>query len=223
MIYTEDLVKDIAKDAYETGDVKFLINSFDCVLLVIDMQEEFVKPEWTPYWIPEATKQILKIKKIIDKCRKNSIPIIYTATNDNQQCYDRPSIKDIMPNKYIQLSFSEDWNKWFTKVRIVDDLAPEKSDIILNKPSYGAFYNTALETILRNLECKTIIICGTLTNYSCGVTARQAYERGFKVIFGSDITSTDDMELHKNELKTLKKGFAKIMTSDDILKILKIN
>ena len=38
----------------------------------------------------------------------------------------------------------------------------------------------------------TVIICGTFTNYCSGTTARQAYERGFKVVFGSDITATDD-------------------------------
>jgi nicotinamidase-related amidase len=64
----------------------------------------------------------------------------------------------------------------------------------------------------------TVVICGTLTNFCCGTTARQAYERGFKVIVGSDVTATDDPELHAAELKTLRKGFAMVTTSTAIIK-----
>jgi nicotinamidase-related amidase len=89
------------------------------------------------------------------------------------------------------------------------------------KPSYGAFYDTPLETILKNMGRDTIIICGTLTNYCCGTTARQGYERGFKVVFGSDVTSTDEPSLQEPELKVLRKGFAKVMESDMIINSLK--
>jgi len=71
------------------------------------------------------------------------------------------------------------------------------------------------------LEKDTVIICGTLTNYCCGATARQAYERSFKVIFGSDVTSTDDPEMQEPELKVLRKGFAKVLTAEDIINALR--
>jgi len=65
------------------------------------------------------------------------------------------------------------------------------------------------------------MICGTLTNYCCGTTARQAYERGFKVVFGGDITATDDPNLQEPELKVLRKGFARVMTLNEILETLR--
>ena len=81
------------------------------------------------------------------------------------------------------------------------ELAPREDEIVIHKPSYCAFYGTPLETILKNLGKDTVIICGTVTNICCGMTARQAYERSFKVIFGSDVTSTDDPDLQEPELK----------------------
>ncbi|MFI1200229.1 isochorismatase family protein [Streptomyces sp. NPDC020883] len=42
--------------------------------------------------------------------------------------------------------------------------------------------------MLRDLGRDTVIVTGTLTNYCCGTTARQAYERGCEVVFGSDVT-----------------------------------
>ena len=68
------------------------------------------------------------------------------------------------------------------------------------------------------MERDTVIICGTLTNFCCGATARQAYERSFKVVFGSDITATDDPDMQKPELKVLRKGFAKVLSVEEIIK-----
>jgi nicotinamidase-related amidase len=96
-----------------------------------------------------------------------------------------------------------------------------KNDLVILKPSYGAFYDTPLETILKNLNKDTVIICGTLTNLYCGATARQAYERGFKVVFGSDVTSTDDPELQEPELKVLRKGFARVLSLAQIIEALR--
>jgi Isochorismatase family len=72
---------------------------------------------------------------------------------------------------------------------------------------------------LRNLGTDTIVIAGTLTNFCCGTMARQGYERGVHVIVGSDITATDDPVMQGAELRVLRKGFARVMTSVEICTI----
>jgi nicotinamidase-related amidase len=218
MKFTEKMVKEAAIQAYENGDVQFEINTDKCALLVIDMQDEFVKPEWTSSWIPEATRQVPAVKQLINHCRSKNIPVIFTAFKDTHLFKDRPKTGDLMPNRYPQLGNDP---TWFTEGKIWHELEPDDNDIVIYKPSYGAFYDTPLETILKNYGKDTIIICGTLTNYCCGTTARQGYERGFKVIFGSDVTSTDDPDMQEPELKVLRKGFAKVMPAGDIMKNLK--
>jgi nicotinamidase-related amidase len=121
----------------------------------------------------------------------------------------------MMPNRYPVLPI--DQSSFFVNGKVWQELEPMDSEIIIHKPSYGAFYDTALETILRNLSKDTVIICGTLTNFCCGTTARQAYERGFKVIFGSDVTSTDDPAMQEPELMVLRKGFAKVLSIQEIV------
>jgi hypothetical protein len=49
------------------------------------------------------------------------------------------------------------------------------------------------------------------------MTARQAYGRCFKVVFGSDITSPDEPEMQEAELRVLRKGFAIILNSEEIM------
>ncbi|MFF4778079.1 cysteine hydrolase family protein [Microtetraspora fusca] len=91
-----------------------------------------------------------------------------------------------------------------------------EDEVLIRKPSYGAFYDTPLDTILRNLGRDTVIVTGTLTNYCCGTTARQAYERGYRVVFGADVTATDDESRQEPELAVLRKGFALVLSAEEI-------
>jgi nicotinamidase-related amidase len=214
--FTDKQVLDLAKRAYEAGDVEFDIIPEKCALLVIDMQDEFVKPHWTPYWVPEATRQVPRIKRLIEHCRAKKITVIFTVYSRTHNYFDRPKTLPLMPSRFPDLDI--DQSSFFLKGNVWHELAPEKNEIVVHKPSYGAFYDTPLETILRNLEKDTVIICGTLTNYCCSTTARQAYERSFKVVFGSDVTSAHFRDLHEAELKVLRRGFAKILSEDEIIR-----
>ncbi|MFH1194888.1 MAG: isochorismatase family cysteine hydrolase [bacterium] len=215
--FTEEQVLKFAKEAYENGDASFKIGSNSCALLVIDMQDEFVKPGWTPYWAPAATRQVPLIKELIENCRSKNIPVIYTVFSNTNFYLDRPVTGKFMPNRFSNVEY--DQSQLFIKGKVWHELEPMKNEIVIHKPSYGAFYDTPLETILKNLKKDTVIICGALTNYCSGTTARQAYERGFKVVFGSDVNATDDMSLQETELKVLRKGFAKVVTAKEIMEV----
>jgi len=204
----------LARDGYERGCASFDVDQDDCALLVIDMQDEFVRPGWTPYWVPGATRAVPRVLRLIDACRDAGVPVIYTAFAATHEGLDRPRSGAAMPNRIPGAELDPEW---FHDGRIWDELAPLPGEVVIQKPSYGAFYDTPLETILKNLGRGTVIVSGTLTNFCCGTTARQAYERGFRVVFGSDVTATDDAELHEAELKVLRRGFALVLTCDEIL------
>ncbi len=146
------------------------------------------------------------------------IPVIFTGYSGTHNYLDRPKSGKFMPNRFPDSDI--DQSRFFVEGRVWHELLLKKDEIVIQKSSYGAFYDTPLETILKNLEKDTVIICGTMTNYCCGLTARQAYERSFKVIFGSDVTSTDDPGLQEAELKVLRRGFAKVLSAEEIIEML---
>lgn len=213
--FSESEVLRLAEAAY-SGNPSFPFSPETTALLVIDMQDDFVRPHWTPFWVPDATRMVGRIKHLIEFCRHRKIPIIFTAYARTHSRLDRPKSGAFMPNRYK--GKVPDDPSYFRDGRIWHELAPREDEIVIHKPSYGAFFDTPLETILKNLGRDTVIICGTLTNFCCGTTARQAYERGFNVIVGNDVTASDDRELHKAELRTLRKGFAMVATSSAIIK-----
>jgi nicotinamidase-related amidase len=216
--YTEEQLLELARRAYEEGDAGFDIVPEKCALLVIDMQDEFVKPHWTPDWVPEATRQVPRIKKLIEHCRSKNVPVIFTVYSKTHNYLDRPGTGEFMPGRYPDVK--ADRSSSFVEGRVWHELAPAEDEVVIHKPSYGAFYDTPLETVLKNLGKDTVIICGTVTNICCGATARQAYERSFKVIFGSDVTSSDYPDLQEYELKVLRKNFARVLSADEIIESL---
>jgi nicotinamidase-related amidase len=159
------------------------------------------------------------MKRLIEHCRGKAIPVIFTVFSKTNNYLDRPKTGALMPNRYSKLNI--DQSSFFAKGHVWHELAPKTGEVVIHKPSYGAFYDTPLESILKSLEKDIVIISGTLTNYCCGTTARQAYERSFKVVFGSDVTSTDDPDMQEPELKVLRKGFARVLTADQITEMLK--
>lgn len=214
--FTQDYILSKAKRDYERGEASTKINPKKTALIVVDMVEEFTKPNLTPSWVPEATKQLPKIRDLIDTCRKVGVQVIYTCYVFHSSYVDmNPAFRDGL----TPLDKFDDYDgpPLFQKESIDPFIKPEYGkDVVIAKPSYGAFTGTTLDFVLKNLKVDTVIICGTMTNYCCGTTAREAHGHGYKVVFGSDINSTDDPTLQEAELKTLRRGFALVLTKDQI-------
>jgi ureidoacrylate peracid hydrolase len=58
---------------------------------------------------------------------------------------------------------------------LVDRLAPRAGDIVIAKPRYSAFYNTALDSLLRARGIKTLAFCGIATNVCVESTLRDGF------------------------------------------------
>lgn len=63
-------VQEMTSRAYES-DASFQVTAESSALLVIDMQDEFVRPEWTPYWVPAGSRQIPGVKQLIGTTATN--------------------------------------------------------------------------------------------------------------------------------------------------------
>lgn len=209
MRYTEAWVTARAREAYEHGTASFEVEPSRTALLVIDMQDEFVRPEWSPFWVPAATRMASRLRRFVEDCRNAEIPVIWTMFDDTHHGLDRPSALALLAHG------DTGWRRP-GPAQIWSDMGYRPEEVLIRKPSYGAFYDTPLDTILRNLGRDAVLITGTLTNYCCGTTARQAYERGYRVVFASDLTATDDETRQEAELAVLRKGFARVLTSEEI-------
>lgn len=212
--FTEAWVLARAQEQYTDGTAEFGVEPGRTALVVVDMIDEFVKPNWSPYWIPEATRQVPTIRRVIDAFHDAELPVIFLAYEVGVQGRNFPITETLVPiGKYVA-TYAD---KILQRVAIFEPLGPAQQDLVVLKHCYSGFHGTELELVLRSLDISTLVIAGTMTNYCCGATAREAFWRGFKVVFGSDINSSDDDDLHEAEIRTLRRGYARIMSAAEII------
>jgi ureidoacrylate peracid hydrolase len=58
---------------------------------------------------------------------------------------------------------------------LVDALRPQSGDIVLAKPRYSAFFNTALDSMLRARDIRTLVFTGIATNVCVESTLRDGF------------------------------------------------
>ena len=212
--FTEEVIARSAAAQYRQGEADMWVTPGRTALLIIDMIDEFVRPRWTPYWVPQATAQAPVIRQIRDAFNVARAPVVYLAYEVGLRGLNFPLTDARVPIGFAAEVYA---GEILQRVALWHELAPGPDDLLVLKHSYSGFHQTPLEGVLRSLGVTTVVITGTMTNFCCGSTAREAFWRGFDVVFGSDCNSTDDPALHQAELATLRRGFAKIATAAEII------
>ena len=101
---------------------------------------------------------------------------------------------------------------------IVDDLAPETGDILIEgKRGLDTFASTNLDFILRSKGITTIVLGGFLTNCCVESTMRTGYENGYQVITLSDCLAATSAEEHDNALRYDYPMFSVPMTAAEFI------
>ena len=213
--YSDADLEALARDQYWHGDAGFELVPEQTALVLIDMQEDFVTSVGGPYRVPEAGRRVPAMARLLEGFRRRNRPVIHTAFAATHHYLDRPALGHTMPNRARRTEFDD--SQLFRTPRFVPPLQPLDAEVVILKPSYGAFYDTPLETILKRLGVSTVVLAGTLTDCCVGTTARQAYERGFGAVVASDATAAALTEMHEAELRILRRSFARVLSVDEIL------
>ena len=182
------------------------ISKKNTALLLIDFQRDFCEKggyadkifggiNWVNSILPNA-------KKLLDFARKNKLFIVYTREGYKKDLSDCDSLRQ-KRSKLAGASIGSKGPMGRLLVRgeygqdIIDLLKPMKSEIILDKPSYGAFCSTRLKTILKKNNIKNLILCGVTADVCVHTTLREAVERGFYCYYVKDAISTPNSYLRK--------------------------
>jgi len=73
-------------------------------------------------------------------------------------------------------------------LNFLDGVAPQKGDYFIGKTVYSGFFNTALDSLLRNLQVKTLITAGFRLDACLLGTVLDALYRNYQVILIRDAT-----------------------------------
>ncbi|KPX69807.1 Isochorismatase family protein [Pseudomonas syringae pv. maculicola] len=202
--------------------VQWPINPRRTAVIVVDMQKVFCEPHGALY--VKSTADIVRpVQTLLCAARAAQVMVVYLRHTVRGDGSDTGRMRDLYPN-VDQILARHD-----PDVEIIDALAPESGDVIIDKLFYSGFHNTDLDTVLRARDVDTIIICGTVTNVCCETTIRDGVHREYKVIALSDANAAMDYpdvgfgavsaeEVQRISLTTIAYEFGEVTTTADIIR-----
>lgn len=161
----------------------------EIALLLVDVINDLDFPEAKQLmrYAPAMARKLAKLKQ---RAKRAGIPAIYV--NDNFGRW-RSDLRRLV----------EHCRKGRGR-EIVDLLRPEEDDYFVLKPKHSGFFSSTLETLLRYLDAKTLIITGIAGNYCVLFTANDAYMRDYKLVVPSDCTVSNTVQENRDALKLMR-------------------
>lgn len=164
----------------------------EIALLLIDVINDLDFPEANQL-LRHARPMARKLLRLKERAKKAGIPVIYVNDNFGRWQSDfRRQVEhclrgDSKGHEIVQL------------------LRPEEDDYFVLKPKHSGFFSTTLETLLRYLGSRRLILTGIAGNFCVLFTANDAYMRDYELIIPSDCTASNSAEENREALALMRK------------------
>jgi ureidoacrylate peracid hydrolase len=190
-------------------------------LLVIDMQNYFVKPGHQGE-VPPARDIVPNINRLAAELRRRAGHVVWlrNGTTDTRQSWSNYhewlTTPQRMQRRYEAMHEGHDGFKFWQD----NDIRPE--DACLTKTRYSAFIqgSSEIERHLRERKLDTVLIAGTATNICCESSARDAMMLNFKTIMVADALAATSDDEHNASLSAFYGQFGDVQTVEEVLQAL---
>lgn len=207
-------------------------------LMIVDMQRYYLEEEsdYCQYFSSLYPGSLVYIR---NRCEKTVIPNIqrlkfYFSKEGFPVIYLRLCGKD-NNREDLHRFFRESWlqglEHGYDSVypleddpmsNIVDELKPSAGDTIIHKTTFSPFSFTSIEETLRSLDVDTLVFTGLATSQCVETTARDASDRGYRVVHIHDAQADYDQNTHEASLLSSRGvcgGF--IENTEDFISLIK--
>jgi ureidoacrylate peracid hydrolase len=138
-----------------------------------------------------------RLKAFIDEARRAGVRIIraqvlHNEASDSEVWNERPNHPAVLGTPGAEFH---------------PDFMPEKDDFVLKKTRYSAFIRTTFEDDLHAMGIKTLIMTGIATNVCVESTARDAFQRDFRVVMVEDCCASMSEDAHNAALENIRRTF----------------
>ncbi|PYU19760.1 MAG: cysteine hydrolase [Acidobacteria bacterium] len=216
------------------------IDTEKAAVIVIDMQNDFgVKGglfDRAGFDISMIQKAVGPTAKVLATARDAGIKIIYLNMGF------RPDLSDLgasdSPNRVRHLMFGvgksvrapdgkesrllirDTWN-----TDVVSELKPQDGDVVIYKHRFSGFYETELDTILKQIEIRYLIVTGCTTSVCVESTVRDAMFRDYSCVMladcmGEPIGNELPRSNHEASLLVMQTLFGWVSDSNEFTKAL---
>lgn len=158
-------------------------------LVAIDLQRGIVRRSVAPH---SAAEVVANAARLTQAFRSAALPVVLVHVRFAPDGLDalQPLVDEPPPVPERAPDFAE----------FVPELDVQPSDLIVTKRNWGAFYGTDLDLQLRRRDVTRIAICGIATNIGVESTARDAFERNYKILFVEDAMASMNGDEHMHSV-----------------------
>ena len=229
---TEDGKYDIKLFGYRYEDLNIDLDKTAFLVVDVygsgyDMEDPIPNPEDTPFGTSESfiiEKEMInkKIKPAIDAARSTKLKIIYIENRYKPYLTDEKSEFGKFIKRFWGLSVKDCLSK---QLRYSKVIAPRAEDFVVQKRFYGAFTNTELDYLLRNLGIKNLICVGFTADICLFFTLYEAWTQNYKIIllrdctlaFEPSIDSIKDLTKTKHSIEFIERYIGHTITSGEFI------
>lgn len=187
----------------------------ETALMVIDVQNDFCHKDGSlarqGIDVSHADNMIPALTYLIDQARLFHVPIIFVRTIHETSTDSATWVRRLRGKSQADLCRKGTWGSEFYKI------TPASEDIIVTKHRYSAFIHTRLDSILRTLNIKNILMSGVSTNVCVESTARDGFMLDYDVVFLSDCTAAFSKEAHEMTLTNINQFFGTVADSNQVI------
>jgi len=191
-------------------------------LVLLDLQNYGVHPDG--YWMsrmPEGVDRIaLSIARTVDAleaARAAEIAIVHVGNAWREGHPDvNPHAPWMREAKEAGRSVDDTWG-----VEFFEPVAPIDGEFVVRKRAVSAFSGTELDRLLRVRDLSTVALAGSITNMAVEGTAREASDRGYRVIILGDCCESVSDDWQDFSMTQILPMIAEIVTVADFSEALR--
>ena len=204
----------------------------ETALLVIDVQNTYLeRPDratlspagqrrhdlWTPFHERMHASVIPRTAKMLDLARRNGIECLFARIACHTRDGRDRSLSQKMPG----------WNNLLlpkdeAPSQLVAALQPIGDEITVTKTTDSALTGTNLRLILHNLGIRNVICCGIFTDQCVSSTVRSLADESYGVVVLEDCCAAATDALHRMELEIINLIYCNVMSSDELIAMLRL-
>ena len=184
------------------------LDSAVTALVLVDLQQGVVRLPVEPL---SGVQVVARACAFATTLRERKVQVILIRSGMSP---DHADLLSSATDSKFQVERKEDW------AQIMPELGPRANDLVITKRQWGGFYGTDLDLQLRRRHIDTILIGGIATNYGVEATARSAAERGYKLIFVSDVMSSFTSAGHEFAIKQIFPYLGRVRDSAEVIRAL---
>ena len=200
------------------------IDAAHAALLFIDVQNYTARPDGGEYaGLAEAEKQarygwffrtmrdsaVPNMQRLAAVCRRGRIEVMYTVIEALTQDGRDQSLDYKISGLFVPHG---SWD-----ARVLGAIAPVGDEIVLPKTSSSVFISTNVDYVLRNLDVRSLIIAGVLTDQCVDSAVRDACDLGYLVTVPVDACATLSADRHDWALRN-NRGYCRQVTTDALVR-----